>query len=185
MEKETDKILAFDTLFTNNHIQMYKILLSYLQPTVQKQFAVYIKLMELQYTISFFQNHPLAALKSLSHEAPGNTGKIVEELLPFCTPSQHDKLNQMKGMLQNFENMKEMMETIQMMKELFPEGMGMGTSGSMGENTGGNANGMDMSQLFSMFGGGDMSGMADMLNMFQMFNTGSSTSDSDTATPTH
>lgn len=163
-EKEQDKILAFDTLFTNNQIQMYKILLSYLQPTVQKQFAIYIKFMELQYTMSFFQNHPMAVLK-LPHEEPTNTGKIVDELLPFCDMSQRNKLNQMKSMLQNFENMREMMETIQMMKELFPEGMGTGGS---------TEGGMDMSQLFGMLGGNaggniggmDMSGMADIFNMF-------------------
>lgn len=158
-EKEADKILAFDTLFTTNQIQMYKILLSYLQPAVQQKFAIYIKFMELQYTMSFFQNHPLAILNKLPHEEPTNSGKIVDELLPFCDNSQRNKLNQMKSMLQNFENMKEMMETIQMMKELFPEGMGSG---------GNSEGGMDMSQLFNMFGGGDMSGMA---NMFDMFNT--------------
>lgn len=156
---EQDKILAFDTLFTNNQIQMYKILLSYLQPAAQKQFAIYIKLMELQYTMSFFQNYPTAVLK-LPHEEPSNMGKMVEELLPFCDMSQRNKLNQMKNMLDNFENMREMMETIQMMKELFPEGMGAG----------GSTDGMDMSQLFGMFGGSlsgmDMSGMADMFNMF-------------------
>lgn len=156
-EKEQDKILAFDTLFTNNQIQMYKILLSYLPSSTQKQFAIYIKFMELQYTISFFQNHPLAVLKKLSCEEPVNTGKIIDELLPFCDMSQRNKLNQLKGMLQNFENMQEMMETVQMMKELFPEGMGNGNNAD---------GGIDMSQLFSMFGGGDCADMADMFNMF-------------------
>lgn len=156
-EKEQDKILAFDTLFTNNQIQMYKILLSYLQPSAQKQFAIYIKLMELQYTISFFQTHPMAVLKKLPHEEPTDTGKMVDELLPFCDIFQQNKLKQMKSMLQNFENMREMMETIQMMKELFPEGMGTGGNGE---------GGMDISQVFSMFGGGDMSDMANMFNMF-------------------
>ena len=158
-EKEQDKILAFDTLFTNNQIQMYKVLLSYLQPAAQKQFAIYIKFMELQYTMSFFQNYPMAIL-TLPHDTSGNTGKIVEELLPFCDIAQRQKLCQIKTMLENFENMREMMETIQMMKELFPEGMGTG------ENNGG----MDMSQLFGMFGGNaggmDMSGFTDIFNMF-------------------
>ncbi len=154
-EREKDKIMAFDTLFTTNTIQMYKILLSYMQPSLQKKFAVYIKLMELQYTISFFQNHPHALLKSISCEEKMNTSRLFDELLPFCDNSQREKMKQFKSMMQNFENMQEMMETIQMMKELFPEGMD-----SNGQS------GMDMSQLFSILGASDMSGMFDMFNAF-------------------
>ena len=52
----------------------------------------------------------------------------------------------------SFENIREMMDMVQMMKELFPEGMG--TQGADGFG-----GGMDMTQLFSMFGGNDMSGI--------------------------
>ena len=41
--EQPDKIQAFDALFTTNHIQMYKILLPYLEASLQKQLAVYIK----------------------------------------------------------------------------------------------------------------------------------------------
>lgn len=161
-EKEMDKIMAFDTLFTTNRIQMYKILLSYLQPAAQKQFAIYIKFMELQYTISFFQSHPHAALKELPQKEAPSTSQIFDEILPFCDISQRETLNNMKTMLQNFENMQEMMETIQMMKELFPEGIGsgMGDSNSPGS-------GMDLSQILSMLGGNDMAGMSELFDMFK------------------
>lgn len=163
--KEMDKIMAFDTLFTNNRIQMYKILLSYLQPAAQQKFAIYIKLMELQYTISFFQNYPLAAMRGLPHEEPTNTALIIDELLPFCDTSQKEQMKNLKIMLQNFENMQEMMETMQMMKELFPDGMGMGTDNGSNSACGS----MDLSQIFSMFGSSDMSemsGIFDILNAF-------------------
>lgn len=162
-EKEKDKIMAFDTLFTTNTIQMYKVLLSYMQPALQKKFAVYIKFMELQYTISFFQNHPYALLKAFPHEEKMNTTQLFDELLPFCDQSQREKMNQFKSMMQNIENMQEMMETIQIMKDLFPTGEGNNGQG-----------GMDMSQIFNMFGGSDMSGMFDMFNAF------SSSQESDT-----
>ena len=167
-EKNKDKILAFDTLFTTNQIQMYKILLSYITPTAQKQFAIYIKFMELQYTISFFQNHPYAVLKELPMEETPSSGKMIDEILPFCDNSQKGKLQQMKSMLQNFENMQEMMEMLQMMKELFPEGMGS----MMGDGTF-PPNGMDISQLFSMFGGNNSGNMSDMFDMFQAFQSSS------------
>ncbi len=52
--EQPDKIQAFDALFTTNHIQMYKILLPYLEASLQKQLAVYIKYMEFQYTLTYF-----------------------------------------------------------------------------------------------------------------------------------
>ena len=53
-QPKPDKIQAFDTLFTNNHIQVYKILLPYFEPPMQKQLAVFIKYMEFRYTLSYF-----------------------------------------------------------------------------------------------------------------------------------
>ena len=159
-EKEKDKIMAFDTLFTTNNIQMYKILLSYLNPAIQKKLAIYIKFMELQYTISFFQKHPNASLFGLPYEEKPDTSRLCDELLPLCNASQKDKIIQLRNMIQNLENMKEMMATIQMLQEMFPEGMG------------GDSSGTDMSQLFGMLGGGgDMSGMFDMFQMLQNSNT--------------
>ena len=40
-----DGIIAFDTLFTNNHICMMKLLLPMLPPSNQKSIAIYIKYM--------------------------------------------------------------------------------------------------------------------------------------------
>jgi len=152
MEKDVDKIMAFDTLFTNNRIQMYKILLSYLPPSYRHMLAVYIKFMELQYTMNFFQTHPQATLTALAPETPPDNNQLFDEIMPFCDMSQREQLKNMKNMMQNFENIREMMDMVQMMKELFPEGMG--TQGADGFG-----GGMDMTQLFSMFGGNDMSGI--------------------------
>lgn len=59
MEEQTTKtITAFDSLFTTNRIQLLKILLPRLAPRQQSCFAVYIKLLELQYTLSFLRSHP-------------------------------------------------------------------------------------------------------------------------------
>ncbi len=146
-EKSSDKIIAFDTLFTTNTIQMLKVLITYMAPPAQKSFAVYIKLMELQYTLSFFNKHPDASLCRLPHEDSSNAAKLCEELLPFCDNAQKDKINQFKNMFQTLENMQEMMETLQMMKDLFPEGV---------DSTNG---GMDM--LSGLAGMSGMSGMPD------------------------
>lgn len=156
-EKGQDKIMAFDTLFTTNQIQMLKILVSYMDPSAQKSIAVYIKFMELQYTLSFFHTYPNASLKKLPREESFDASKLCDEILPFCAPSEREQLNNMKNMFHNFTNMQEMMQMMQMMKELFPEGESpfggdpadilSGLSGMEGMN----ASGMDLSQIMNMF----------------------------------
>ena len=42
-EKEKDAVFLFDTLYTTNHIQMLKILLSYFPENSRNQLAIFIK----------------------------------------------------------------------------------------------------------------------------------------------
>lgn len=147
-ENGQEKVIAFDTLFTTNHIQMLKILLTYMEPSSQKTVAVYIKFLELQYTLSFFKMHPASSLPRFPHEDSFNASKLCDEILPLCSQTEQGKLKQMKNMYQNFENMQEMMQMVQMMKDLFPEGenpFGQDPSGLFS-----GMSGMDMSQIFEM-----------------------------------
>lgn len=170
MEEQGSKtITAFDSLFTTNKIQMLKILLPRLIPEQQGGFAIYIKLLELQYTLTFLRRHPGMQLfgnaKRLSanffQEDNADTMELLDELLPFSGPEERLKIQNMKNMMENFRKMKDMMDMIQMMQELFPEGMG------------GEGNPMDfftnMSGMQGMSGMPDMSAMADMFSAFQSF----------------
>ncbi|MCM1325629.1 MAG: hypothetical protein NC094_00830 [Bacteroidales bacterium] len=144
-EKELDKVAAFDTLFTTNRIQMYKVLLSYLPPSFQRNLAVYIKLSELHYTLSFFNRHPRASLCSPALGAFSPNGqrssfpimgqgfsftdnerfsRLFDDISPYLSQREQNRLAQMKNMMQSMKNMQEMMEMMEMMKSLFPEGMG-------------------------------------------------------------
>lgn len=138
--KKPDKIQAFDSLFTNNHIQMYKVLLPYFEPSMQKQIAIYIKYMELQYTLSYFKHHPYAFLPK---DDKSDATEICREILPFCSYQQKNQLEKIMDLLVNFKNMQEMMETVNMMKEMFPEGFSIGDDGGLPP---------DMMQMFQMFG---------------------------------
>lgn len=136
-QKPTDIIQTFDSLFTNNKLQMYKILLPCFEPAGQQVLSLHIKYMELQYTIQYFKQHPYV----FPPEEP-NTEQLCANILPYCTPSEKRQLEQIKEMLANFKNMQEMFETINMMQEMFPEGFSFGDS----------ENGMpaDMMQMFQM-----------------------------------
>lgn len=138
--KELDKVAAFDTLFTTNRIQMYKVLLSYMPPSFQKTLAIYIKFSELHYTLSFFNRHPHASLCSSSHT--GGQGfsyadsegfsHLFDDLSPYLSQGEQNRFAQMKNMMQSMKNMQEMMEMMEMMKSLFPEGMENFAGDSMG-----------------------------------------------------
>ncbi|MDR2042998.1 MAG: hypothetical protein LBQ15_01245 [Clostridium sp.] len=152
-----DKVIAFDTLFTNHQIQMLKILMPYFDRSMQKNLAIYIKYLELQYTIHFFQNHPSVSLDPLPRESALDLPKLCDEILPYSSSHDRGKLEGMRNMFQSIARYKEMMEMMQMVKELFPEGEGSGEP-----------------DFLSGLGG--MSGMAgfdpsQMAQMFQMFQT--------------
>lgn len=110
---------------------MLKILISLFPFSQQKGLAVCIRFLELQYTLSH-QSLQDSGISSVSDRIPidlnsGNNEAVLtllDELLPFCSTSEYQRVLQMKEMLINFSRMKEMMEMLQMMKEFFPEGFG-------------------------------------------------------------
>ncbi|WP_276948506.1 hypothetical protein [Acetatifactor muris] len=159
MDEQTSKtITAFDSLFTTNRIQMLKILLPWLAPGQQGGFAVYIKLLELQYTLTFLRRHSdthlLGSGKQLSADFfqgdNDDTLKLLDELIPFSSQGERSKIENMKNMMANFRKMQEMMDMMKMMQELFPEGMG--TDNPMDMFSGMSDSGL--SSLFQMFGAG-------------------------------
>lgn len=143
-DENSDKITAFDTLFTTNHIRMCKVLLPHLDPHIQRLFAVYIKFSELMYTISFFKLHPdkgcdLCAQSDDHNSVKDNTEKdfsksvsILQEILPYSSPAEQTRIKEIINMLEQFKNMQDMLEMVQMMKELFPENEG-GMPGGMSD----------------------------------------------------
>ncbi len=201
-EKGRETIAAFDSLMTTNRIQMMKVILSWLPPRQQGVLAVYIKFAEFQYVMQFLSRSQATPLvhghKSLPldkllngnllQESSGDVVEFLEELLPFCGPTEQTRIESAIQAINGISKMKEMMEMMEMMKELFPEGMQMGMGqgdassqdtdkdgmeGASGNGTGGTdseggSNPPDF--LSSLFGMTGMSGM-DLSSLFQMFGT--------------
>lgn len=155
-----DKVAAFDTLFTNNKIQKLKILMPYFDRTTQKNIAIYIKYMELQYTLSFFNSSTTKSALFIPVEKNLNFEKLCSEIIPYSNRDEKTKLENIKNMFKTFESYKDMIETFQMMKELFPEGdnpMNMDLMNSMdfmnsfaGMSGMGDMSGFNSEQLFSL-----------------------------------
>lgn len=125
--KKSEQIYAFDSLYTTNHIQMLKILLPCLTPPLQRNLALYIKFLELRYTISFLSAHPYV-INGCSFDKDHRGQEIpVEDLLPYLTPGEAENIRQLqKGMdmVKQFSNMQKNMEAL---KGILPEGMDLET----------------------------------------------------------
>ncbi len=141
-EKGKERIAAFDRLLTNDHMRMMKIFLSYLPPNQQGVLAVCIKFSELQYTLQFLRRFPGRPLftesrctlspaslfdGSLLDRDRDGVLELLDELLPFSGPKERAWIESLKDFLNSLSRMKEMMAMVDMLKELFPEGMGEGT----------------------------------------------------------
>jgi len=142
--KEHDRVSAFDTLFTNNHIRMLKIVMPLFEPSMQRHIAVYIKYLELQYTLSYFNKYNLPPFSGSV-----DTHTLLGDIIPYCSPEEKIKVKQIENLFSTLENYQNMMDMFSMMKEMFPEGEGMPSGDMMSGLFGGNE--MDMSDIFQMF----------------------------------
>lgn len=138
---KNEQIYAFDSLYTTNHIQMLKILLPCLNPPLQKNLALYIKFLELRYTISFLNAHP-HVISGCGFDTKYREQEIpVDDLLPYLTPREAENLKHLQksmDIMKQFSNMQKNMEAL---KGILPEGMDLETlfqgmmSGMQGTDT--------------------------------------------------
>ncbi|MBE5881764.1 MAG: hypothetical protein E7289_05620 [Lachnospiraceae bacterium] len=103
-----DTILTFDTLYTTNEIQILKLALPLLSPSLRPYAALLIKGKELKYCMDQLPKSRIehAALE-LSY-----LDVFLENALPYCSPRQKEVISQIKQIkhsLDMFEKMKGMM----------------------------------------------------------------------------
>ena len=164
----SDKINVFDSLFTTNHIQMLKILLSYIQPPMQGRLAIYVRFLELTYTMRFFTQNPYAGwsaagLSLFASPAPDAApisgtafSGLLDELLPFCDFEDRERLQSLKNTMQNIQNIQETMEMFDMLRDIAPEFFSQNNPDSSAENASGASdtpfgiNWSDFSQMMDM-----------------------------------
>lgn len=119
MEKnEHDKITAFDTLYTTNHIQMLKVVMPYFDHSMRKKMAVYIKYLEFRYTLSYCNSHPFELCGCSEETEEFNWNKLCSEILPFCTGEEKKQIEQISGLFQTMETYKQMSQMMEMMKDM-------------------------------------------------------------------
>ena len=120
--EEATNVMAFDALYTTNQIQKFKVLLPYIEPSMQKHLAVYIKYMELQYTMKYVRKHPfqISGCSVPSDENP-DLRSLCRQLSLYSSPEEIRQLEQLQNMLQTMETMQEMTQTMSALQEIFPD----------------------------------------------------------------
>ena len=163
----TDAILAFDTLYTTNHMKILKLLLPYLEAKHQKKLAIFIKWQELIYTLNFLKQYSASLYSSdFSQKKKLDLNVLLPLLIPYCSESEKNILSQFSGI----QNMMHMMEEMQQYMPVIQQLM----SSMSGGNT-------DINGLFGNIESNDTSSAGNVmdilknmmseeqLNMFSMF----------------
>lgn len=131
---KNEQIYAFDSLYTTNHIQMLKILLPCLNPPLQKNLALYIKFLELRYTISFLSAHPYVISGCGFDRERGGQEIPLNELLPYLTPQEAENFRQLQKSMDMMKQFSGIQKNMEALKGILPEGMDLDTlfQGMMG-----------------------------------------------------
>ena len=135
MEKYTEKkedlteaILAFDTLYTTNHMKILKLLLPYIEPEHQKKLAIFIKWQELIFTLNFFKQYSASLYSSdFKKKKKLDLNMLLPLLTPYCNESE-------KAFMSQFSQIQNMMHMMEEMQQYMPMIQQFMTSMSDGEN---------------------------------------------------
>lgn len=122
---ENEAVIAFDTLYTQNHIQILKILLPYFDPYGQNHLAVWIKYLELRYTLEYVSRHPSPPYKNqTSGTSSPDFAVLFEQIKNFCSPQEKALFGELLNLQKNlemFEEMKGMMQLFETLRENAPD----------------------------------------------------------------
>lgn len=165
--KEFDCVAAFDTLYTTNHIQILKVLLSHLPAEQSGDMAVFIKFMELQHALSYSKSMKGRKPELNICSRPDNKFNLpsfLEDIQNYCTESERQRFKKIKELFKTMDMYQEMQGFMEMMPAL---SQSFGGSQSSGDGDGSAGSGIDMSAL-----------LKNMLTpeqqaMFEMFQSGS------------
>ena len=108
-----DRIAAFDTLYTNNHVQICKLILPLLPKDKQYYLAIFIKFLELQHTIKYGQK--LQIETTTPNDSKPNYQNLCKEALPYCTAEEENLVKMILNLLNamdTFESLKPFMDLL-------------------------------------------------------------------------
>jgi hypothetical protein len=87
-------LTALDQVANQNHLQLFKAIVPYLQPTQQKTFSLVIKMMEMQNVMQFFQRDQcvVSACSAASEET--SMLDILNDIRSYCEENEQKMIDQ-------------------------------------------------------------------------------------------
>lgn len=162
---QCNKIYVFDSLYTNGHIQMLKIVYSGCPPELQQRFAPFIKYLEFQYTMKLVksgfpisQSTMIGCSSANEHTAQKDifesAAELIQEINPYLDPKEQNKFEKIEHFYQTFQSFQKMQETLEQFEAM--TGISLSDLGSMAQGD----NQMDLlKNLLS----------SDQMNLFDLF----------------
>lgn len=130
--KVSEKIYAFDSLYTTNHIQMLKVLLPCLNPSLQRTLTLYIKFLELFYAINFLNAHPYAIKGCVFDHSSFDLDTFTKDIEPYMSSSEAKTFQQIRQSVQTAKQFEKMQQKMETLKDILPEGFDIGNLSSFG-----------------------------------------------------
>lgn len=93
------RMTPFDAYIANQSLQLMKLMVPFLPSQSQRMFAVMIKFMELQHTLSYFRG---------MRQKNGTAEEILNAMKPFMSPSDAESFDQMINMMNMMQEMQNM-----------------------------------------------------------------------------
>jgi len=154
--KESDKVLAFDMLYTSNPIAKLKILLFLFDEKDQQQFVVLIKYLEFQYALSLAERETPQLEFCSSNTTKPDLTELLDDIKLYCSPSEKEQLDQIGNLQGTMSMMKDMQSMMGMMEGMEGMSEGLFNNGSDDTNSDMIKSMLSPEQLamFEMFKGG-------------------------------
>lgn len=95
----SQKMTPFDQHIAKQPLQMIKLFIPFLPPQNQRMFAVYVKFLELTYTLSSFHG---------MHQMEHSPESIFDAIKPYISPADAESFDQMMNMMNMMQEMQNM-----------------------------------------------------------------------------
>ena len=127
---DEDYVSIFDHLYTNNHIQILKSLLPFMETSDTLYLPILIKYMELKYTISLLQhsrknttsNEIRIAQKSIPNESKFNNNMNLNDIYKiihkYLAPNEDKAFSNILNTMQTIKNFQEMQSLMESFRKL-------------------------------------------------------------------
>ncbi|MBR5577861.1 MAG: hypothetical protein IKW28_02580 [Lachnospiraceae bacterium] len=122
-EDDCHPILAFDTIYTTNHMKILKTLYPYVDDKFKNLLAVYIKYQEFTLSIHFMNplsSHP--TLNAQEKQFKKETSQLLSSLSVYCNEEEKKILSKIQEFFQLMENLIHAKEYLPMLQGLLSGG---------------------------------------------------------------